>query len=220
MAKRGNGSVSAMIVAENIMGLRKKLGLPVQVAAERCHLAQEELMKLETGVGVFDSAITLLKVAEGYNVDYQRLYESKGKTDLLNAHVPADVYRGIRNLLKERSIKVREFCEMIGCHESAFYYWIGGHNNATVLMFSNIINLLQLKASDLEKMVRGTKTPEPVKDKPEQVPEVVVQKDPFEDRVLKIMRLQKNIGEYVKRLETIVGEVNKLRDELVMLQEQ
>ena len=225
MGKRVNSGASAMIVAENIRNLRKKLGLTVKIAADRCHLAENELMKLESGAGVFDNAITLLKVAEGYNVDYQHLYDnSKGKSEILNANVPVEVYRGIHRILKERSIKVHEFCEMVGCRDSAFYYWVKGNNNSTVLMFANMLNLLQLNSSDLEKMVKEFKPVQVVKPEPVEEPKTIAKpeehKDAFEDRVLKIMRLQKNIGEYVKRLETIIGEVNQLREELVMLQEQ
>ena len=224
------------IVGRNIAARRNALSLPVHIAAERCHVNFDQYMQLEKGIGVFNDAITLLKIAEGLGVTYETFFDDpETGRKIRNANVPVEVYVAIDNMRIGRSITMREICELIGCTCGTYATWKTGTSNASPLLFNNLIQILQLKASDLEKMVLDAKPKQeplpqeevvPVMELPQPAPEFVntlvtgkkpERLDPFEERMLKIMRLQSRIGEYIESLEMIMNEAKQLHSELVAL---
>jgi acetolactate synthase regulatory subunit len=111
------------------------------------------------------------------------------------------------------------FAKLIGVHSSSVGLWLNGKVKPRPMAFQNILTVLKLKSYDLEAMVDSAKeNKKPIENAVvvESEKEEVVADD-FESKVVKIMRLQKELPELVDRLEKMQREIETLKNELSKL---
>lgn len=226
---RARKNKSSVLVGQNIVARRKTLGISQKIAAERCRIPYEKYIQLEKGIGVFESVIPILKVAEGLGITYEVLFENEQNIRIHNACVPQAVWDGIEKLRVEKKLTVLDVAELVGCSKALYVQCKGGESNISPLRFNNILQIFQLKATDLEKMVTDAKQEEEQKPLPEPKPELVeskdsdreepaltrediakapeetTQPDEFETRMLKVMRLQKDIDSLMNQTKAIMS---------------
>ena len=210
------------IVAKNVSAYRFMLGLDYEKFAVRTHLTPERIREIEKGANVLENGMELLRIAEACNIQYSELFEDAetGSTGLSkNAHFPEVVYKRIYKMIQKNYKSITAFAKLIGVHFSTVSLWIKGKTHPVPIAFQNILTVLKLKSYDLEAMVDSAKeNKKPIENavvvEPEKE-EVVA--DDFESKVVKIMRLQKELPELVDRLEKMQREIETLKNELSKL---
>lgn len=214
------------IVAKNVSAYRFMLGLDYKRFGERAGVAPERVQQIEKGIDVMANGIELLRIADACNVQYTDLFEDEetGSTGLkTNAMFPDIVYKNIYKMI-ENCPSRSEFARLIGVHYSTIWLWIKGKSKPGPMAFQNILTIFKLRPCDLEAMVSNEKKAESksVESVQGQITQWVSKEpteptDDFESKVVKIMRLQKQLPELVDRLEKMKLEIETLKDELSKL---
>ena len=234
------------IISKNIRKFKYLLGLDTEQFATRCGLSVERTRELEDGKNVTSNGIDLLRIAEGCNVRYEDVFEAEGEKIVssgFNVKFPPTLFRRIDNWC-DRKEKTRKWvAEKIGVGKDRISQWVSDRGSPSPTVFSNLIALLNLRACDLEAMLKDESLnfvkphyggwpkkvikeeqkplPEP---KPEllkskdsdreepaltrediaKAPEETTQPDEFETRMLKVMRLQKDIDSLMNQAKAIM----------------
>ena len=210
-------------VAENVKRLRISLGLSQQMFAERCHLSVQRVKQFETNFEPLRNVVEIMRIAEGCNVRYDTLFEKEDKTtDWVNALFPNHVLKHICSLLIKKYGKMSIISNVLGVYRGIPGKWVRNIAVPSPTVFANIIEVLQLKSYDLENLADEVNETVAQEDNEEQevpAPAVVEEPDDIKEakRMLRVMRLQQNIDEYIKQLGDIVVAVERLRDELAEL---
>lgn len=211
------------IVAKNVSAYRFMLGLDYEKFAERTHLTPERIREIEKGADVLGNGIELLRIAEACNIQYSDLFEDAdtGSTGLSkNAYFPDVVYKRIYKMIQKNYKSFTAFAKLIGVHFSTVSLWMNGKTHPTPIAFQNTLTVLKLKSYDLEAIVESTRE----KKKPvetavvvEPKKEEVVVADDFESKVVKIMRLQKELPELIEQVNVLYGKIYTLKEKLLEL---
>lgn len=211
------------IVAKNVGAFRFLLGLDYERFAERAHMTAERVKEIESGINVLENGIELVRIAEACSIQYSELFEDadSGATGMSqNAHFPDVVYKRIYKMIQKNYKSNAAFAKLIGVHSSSVGLWLNGKVRPRPMAFQNILTVLKLKSYDLEAMVDSAKeNKKPIENAVVVEPkkEEVVVADDFESKVVKIMRLQKELPELVDRLEKMQREIETLKNELYKL---
>ena len=218
------------IVAKNVSAYRFMLGLDYEKFAERTHLTPERIREIEKGADVLGNGIELLRIAEACNIQYSELFEDAdtGSTGLSkNAYFPDVVYKRIYKMIQKNYKSFTAFAKLIGVHFSTVSLWMNGKTHPTPIAFQNTLTVLKLKSYDLEAMVESTREKKkpvekavPVEPKKEEVVADAVADavaDDFETKVVKIMRLQKELPELIEQVNVLYGKIYTLREKLLEL---
>lgn len=220
-----NKTKTAEIVTKNVKAYRFMLGLDYKQFAERVHSTPERIREMEQGKDVLRDGIELLRISEGCNVQYSELFDDEGVESFSgkNAIFPDEVWEGIYRLLRAKFATQGELAHILGVHYSTPSQWYRGKSHPGPFTLQNILTILKLKSYDLQGMVKEpNKQEEPEFEKTE-IPAVSyltnvqvdsISPDTFESKVIRIMRLQKELPNLVKRLDAIQEELNTLRNEL------
>lgn len=215
-----NKTKTAEIVTKNVKAYRFMLGLDYKQFAERVHSTPERIREMEQGKDVLRDGIELLRISEGCNIQYDDLFDEddgEGNESLTskNARFPDEVWEGIYSLLRECYPNQTRLANVLGVHYSTPSQWYRRRAHPGPFTLQNILTLLKLKSYDLEGMVKEPNKPEePEAEKTEDSADVQVAPDTFEGKVIKIMRLQNELPQLVKRLDMVQQELNTLRNEL------
>ena len=222
---------AGMIVAKNVGAYRFMLGLDYNQFAVRTGLTPDRIRDLEAGKDTLANGIELLRIAEACNIQYTDLFENE-KTKVVsarNARFPEEVWAGIYKLARTQFSSSAALARTVGVHSSTPNLWYKGKAHPQPFVFQNLITLLKLKACDLEAMVkkpaeleeslRSIEAPKVTKVEPATVSayitnENMIDPDTFENKVIKIMKLQKELDHFVDRLDKINQAVYELRNEL------
>ena len=226
-------------VAHNIAVLRDILGLSQTQFAERVQLPVERIRRMEGGPGALDSCVDLLRIAQSCNVQYVDLFETAEEGDgytKCNANVPKYVMDVIDAKRIKEGLTKRELCDKAGTHFTSWAKWMNGICNPSPLSFNNIVAILGLKYYDFdaakpEKPENDAKAFAPIQaEEPEEIPKaaanpgtvetVPVEKETmsqYEIKMLKVLRLQNRIDQYVADLDDIINNITILRNELAKL---
>ena len=217
------------IVAKNVAAFRFMLGLDYERFAERAHLTPERVREIENGVNVLDNGIELLRISEACGIQYSELFEDadSGATGLkMNAKFPDAVYKNIFKMIRKYPSNAA-FARLISVHPSAIGIWLNGKAKPGPMAFQNILAILKLKSYDLEAMVDSVKKEKPeikvadVQGTIEQAVSVAPKKeepaDDFESKVVKIMRLQKELPELIEQVNVLYGKIYTLKEKLLEL---
>ena len=209
------------IVSKNVSSFRFMLGLDFERFAERSHLTPKRVNEIEGGVNVLDNGIELLRISEACGIQYSELFEDadSGATGMSqNAHFPDVVYKRIYKMIQKKYKSNAAFARLIGVHSSSVGLWISGKVKPRPMAFQNILTVLKLKSYDLEAMVDSVKeNNKPIENAVVVAPKQSEPADDFESKVVKIMRLQKELPELVDRLEKMQWEIETLKNELSKL---
>ena len=214
---------SEEIVAKNVSAFRFMLGLDYEKFADRARLTPERIREIESGINVLENGIELLRIAEACNIQYSELFEDEesGATGLRqNAKFPDVVYKRIYKMIQKNYKSLSAFAKLIGVHFSTVSLWINGKTHPVPTAFQNILTVLKLKSYDLEAMVEnGKEKKKPVETDVvvESKKEEVVVADDFESKVVKIMRLQKELPELIEQVNVLYGKIYTLREKLLEL---
>lgn len=248
------------VISKNIRNFRYMLGLSSTQFAERCGLAVERVMELEEGKNVAANGLELLRVAEGCNVRYEDLFDPENgsgtRSPGFNVKFPATLFKRIENWW-ERKGKTRKWvATSIDGRTDTISKWTRDAATPSPKQFSNLVALFNLKAFDLENMLkdeslnksnkhtggrpRGKKELEPVEEpnkktitgldefyemqKTMKTAEEEERKQTendfetaFETRMLKIMKLQRNLDDVLEKLKIIAVTACELHEELEKL---
>ena len=208
------------IVAKNVSAFRFMLGLDYQRFAERAHTTTERVKEIESGINVLDNGIELLRISEACGIQYSDLFEDadSGATGLkMNAKFPDAVYKNIFKMIRKYPSNAA-FARLISVHPSSIGIWLNGKSKPGPMAFQNILTVLKLKSYDLEAMVDSVKeNNKPIENAVVVEPKQPEPADDFESKVVKIMRLQKELPELVDRLEKMQREIETLKNELSKL---
>ena len=205
--------ITKEIVAKNIAVLRDILGLSQEKFAERVQLPVERIRQMEGGPGALDNCVDLLCIAQSCNVHYLDLFESESESDgytKCNAHVPKYVMDVIDAKRTKEHLTKRELCDKIGTHWTMWAKWMRGISNPSPMAFNNLIAVLGLRSFDFT----NAKPKEEETDVELCENAEVAPADDFEARILKAVRLQKKIEEYLGKMDEIVEKITNLRNEL------
>jgi len=211
------------IVAKNVSAYRFMLGLDYEKFAERTHLTPERIREIEKGADVLGNGIELLRIAEACNIQYSELFEDAdtGSTGLSkNAYFPDVVYKRIYKMIQKNYKSFTAFAKLIGVHFSTVSLWMNGKTHPTPIAFQNTLTVLKLKSYDLEAMVESTREKKKPVEKAVSVEpkkEEVVVADDFESKVVKIMRLQKELPELIEQVNVLYGKIYTLKQKLLEL---
>ena len=211
------------IVAKNVSAYRFMLGLDYEKFAERTHLTPERIREIEKGADVLGNGIELLRIAEACNIQYSELFEDvdTGSTGLSkNAYFPDVVYKRIYKMIQKNYKSFTAFAKLIGVHFSTVSLWMNGKTHPTPIAFQNTLTVLKLKSYDLEAMVESTREKKKPVEKAVSVEpkkEEVVVADDFESKVVKIMRLQKELPELIEQVNVLYGKIYTLKEKLLEL---
>lgn len=217
------------IVSKNVSAYRFMLGLDYEKFAERTHLTPERIKEIEKGFDVLGNGIELLRIAEACNIQYSELFEDadSGATGLkMNAKFPDTVYKNIFKMIRKYPSNAA-FARLISVHPSVIGIWLNGKSKPGPMAFQNILTVLKLKSYDLEAMVDSVKKEKPeikvadVQGTIEQAVSVAPKKeepaDDFESKVVKIMRLQKELPELIEQVNVLYGKIYTLKEKLLEL---
>lgn len=218
---------TAEIVANNIKVLRDILGLNHEQFAQRVQLPAERIKQMENAKGTLDNCIDILRIAQSCNVQYMDLFEDqngKYEDSVANAYIGKHVMDVIEAKRYKLGYKKGELCEKVGAHSSLWSKWVSGEVNPSVLSFNNLIVVLGLHYYDFTNTIKDKakedvcidEEPEPDVDV-EIVTERTVPADDFETRMLKVVRLQRKIDDYLEKLDEISNAINSLRNELASM---
>ena len=211
------------IVAKNVSAYRFMLGLDYEKFAERTHLTPERIREIEKGADVLGNGIELLRIAEACNIQYSELFEDSdtGSTGLSkNAYFPDVVYKRIYKMIQKNYKSFTAFAKLIGVHFSTVSLWMNGKTHPTPIAFQNTLTVLKLKSYDLEAIVVSTREKKKPVEKTVSVEpkkEEVVVADDFESKVVKIMRLQKELPKLIEQVNVLYGKIYTLREKLLEL---
>lgn len=232
MYKKEDFSYAARAVAKNIVVLRDILGLTQEQFAERVQLPVERIKQMEGVTGALDDCVDLLRIAQSCNVQYVDLFESdrdsSGHTKC-NARVPKYVMNVIDAKRIKENLTKRELCDKIGAHFTVWSKWMHGDYSPSPLSFNNIIAVLGLKYYDFtaakpENAEEDLSIPEEEPDfapveanalqpvETSAIEEETMSRD--EIKMLKVLRLQNRIDQYVADIDAIVKNIMVLRNEL------
>lgn len=217
-------------VAHNIAVLRDILGLNQEGFAERVQLPVERIRQMEGGPGALDNCVDLLRIAQSCNVQYVDLFETEAETEghtKCNAHVPKYVMDVIDAKRIKEGLTKRELCDKAGTHFTSWAKWMNGTCNPSPLSFNNIIAILGLKYYDFDAAKPESAAEENTTIQEEEPDEIPKAEEPepsekeamnqYEIKMLKVLRLQSRIDEYVADLDDIIGSITILRNELAKL---
>lgn len=210
-------------MAKNVSAYRFMLGLDYEKFAERTHLTPERIREIEKGADVLGNGIELLRIAEACNIQYSELFEDAdtGSTGLSkNAYFPDVVYKRIYKMIQKNYKSFTAFAKLIGVHFSTVSLWMKGKTHPTPIAFQNTLTVLKLKSYDLEAMVESTREKKKPVEKAVSVEpkkEDVVVADDFESKVVKIMRLQKELPELIEQVNVLYGKIYTLKEKLLEL---
>jgi transcriptional regulator with XRE-family HTH domain len=164
-----------------------------------------------------------LRIAEACNIQYSELFEDAdtGSTGLSkNAYFPDVVYKRIYKMIQKNYKSFTAFAKLIGVHFSTVSLWMNGKTHPTPIAFQNTLTVLKLKSYDLEAMVESTREKKKPVEKAVSVEpkkEEVVVADDFESKVVKIMRLQKELPELIEQVNVLYGKIYTLKEKLLEL---
>ena len=210
------------IVSKNVSAFRFMLGLDFERFAERSHLTPKRVNEIEGGINVLDNGIELLRISEACGIQYSELFEDadSGATGLkMNAKFPDAVYKNIFKMIRKYPSNAA-FARLISVHPSAIGIWLNGKAKPGPMAFQNILAILKLKSYDLEAMVDSAiekKKPVETAVVIEPKKEEVVVADDFESKVVKIMRLQKELPELIEQVNVLYGKIYTLKEKLLEL---
>ena len=220
---------AANAIKSNLKKFRLKLGFNQENFALKVGLTKERIIELENGVDALRSCVEILEIAEKIGVGYADFFEKDNeKHTRVNAHVGVEVMRLIDERRIDNGISVKDFCEVTGCKPTNYYRIVRGDNDPAPFSFQNMLTLLNLSSLDL-KRVHVPEREEEQKPLPEPKPELVEsedsckkelnniaeklepkteeqpQPDEFETRMLKVMRLQKDIDSLMNQTKAIMS---------------
>ncbi len=217
-------------VAHNIAVLRDILGLTQEKFAERVQLPVERIRRMEGGPGALDNCVDLLRIAQSCNVQYVDLFETDGESDghtKCNANVPKYVMDVIDAKRIKEGLTKRELCDKAGTHFTSWAKWMGGVCNPSPMSFNNIVAILGLKYYDFDAAKPESAAEENAPIQEEEPDEIPKAEEPepaekeamnqYEIKMLKVLRLQNRIDQYVADLDDIIGSITILRNELAKL---
>lgn len=217
-------------VAHNIAVLRDILGLSQEGFAERVQLPVERIRQMEGGPGALDNCVDLLRIAQSCNVQYVDLFETEAETEghtKCNAHVPKYVMDVIDAKRIKEGLTKRELCDKAGTHFTSWAKWMNGTCNPSPLSFNNIIAILGLKYYDFDAAKPESTAEENTPIQEEEPDEIPKAEEPepsekeamnqYEIKMLKVLRLQNRIDQYVEDLDGIINNITILRNELAKL---
>jgi len=226
-------------ISRHVKEYRYMLGLNQLQFAERCGLGVDRIRELEQGKGATRNAIELLRIAESCNVQYSDLFTRKDDTVVKkNADLPDGVLEGIKNAIDGGGISRKDLAKKMGVCHSNISFWLNGVNALNPFNFQNLITILNLNAAKLGAMVAKQTEERPMVEEPEPESEEKIhplpepnpdfisgkaaedrakniqEEEAFESRMLKIMRLQKNLDDILGRLKLITVTAYELHKEL------
>ena len=221
---------AANAIKTNLRKFRLNLGFNQENFAKKVGFTKERIIELENGVDALRSCVELLEIAEKIGVGYADFFEmANGKHTRVNAHVGVEVMQFIDNRRIENGISIKDFCEVTGCKTTNYYRIIRGDNDPAPFSFQNMVTLLNITASNLKRVHVPEQEKEEQKPLPEPKPELVEsedsckkelnniaeklepkteeqpQPDEFETRMLKVMRLQKDIDSLMNQTKAIMS---------------
>ena len=217
----GVNEYAGTTVARNIKVLRDILGLTQEQFAERVQLPVERIKKMENAEGVMNDCVDLLRIAQSCNVQYVDLFESDGENGghtKCNANVPRYVMDVVdAKRIKEKLTK-RELCDKVGAHWTVWSKWMDGSHNPSPISFNNIVAVLGLKYYDFSAAKPESTEEDEISLRAEE-PEPAEKEamNQYEIKMLKVLRLQNRIDQYVADLDDIIGSITILRNELAKL---
>lgn len=226
----GVNEYAGTTVARNIKVLRDILGLTQEQFAERVQLPVERIKKMEKAEGVMNDCVDLLRIAQSCNVQYVDLFESDGETGghtKCNANVPRYVMGVVDAKRIKEKLTRRELCDKAGAHWTVWSKWMDGSHNPSPMSFNNIVAVLGLKYYDFDAAKPESAAEENAPIQEEEPDEIPKAEEPepaekeamnqYEIKMLKVLRLQNRIDQYVADLDDIIGSITILRNELAKL---
>lgn len=220
---------AANAIKANLRKFRLHIGFNQENFAKKVGFTKERIIELENGIDALRSCVELLEIAEKIGVGYADFFEmANGKHTRVNAHVGVEVMRFIDNRRIENGISIKDFCDVTGCKATNYYRIIRGDNEPAPFSFQNMVTLLNITASNLKQVHVPEQEKEEQKPLPKPRPELLEseescneelkkisdeckaeeeqpQPDAFETRMLKVMRLQKDIDSLMNQTKAIMS---------------
>lgn len=212
---------ASKLVSKHVKEFRYMLGLSQAQFAMRVGIELERIKELETGKNVLNNGLELLQITNSCNVQYVDLFTRDDDSIVeRNAKFGKSVYNGIAQEMKKRGLNPQKVADKLGIHRTAVDSWLNHATYPSPFNFQNLINLLNLdiyKLKSFSKEEAPEDEPEPQAVVPAEPEKTEATEDSFEQRAIKVMRLQKELDTYVAQLDNIIASVTKLRDELASL---
>lgn len=247
------------IISKNIRKFKYLLGLDTETFASRCGLTPERIRELEDGKNVITNGIDLLRIAEGCNVRYEEVFETEDEHVSwtgFNVDFPPTLFSRMEVWWNKKGKDRKFVSKAVGAGAYMISRWVRDKGYPSPRVFSNLLALFNLRACDLEAMLKDDslinvekkhigrpikvakeeQKPLP-KPKPEllkskdsdreeptltrediaKAPEETTQPDEFETRMLKVMRLQKDIDSLMSQTKAIMALAYDLYKQLEKL---
>jgi len=212
---------ASKLVSKHVKEFRYMLGLSQAQFAMRVGIELERIKELETGKNVLNNGLELLQITNSCNVQYVDLFTRDDDSIVeRNAKFGKNVYNGIAQEMKKRGLNPQKVADKLGIHRTAVDSWLNHVTYPSPFNFQNLINLLNLdiyKLKSFSKEEAPEDEPEPQTIVPVEPEKAEATEDSFEQRAIKVMRLQRELDTYVTKLDNIIASVTKLRDELASL---
>lgn len=255
--RRNKNYYYSRIISKNIRKFKYLLGLDTETFASRCGLTPERIRELEDGKNVITNGIDLLRIAEGCNVRYEEVFETEDEHVSwtgFNVGFPPTLFSRMEVWWNKKGKDRKFVSKAVGAGADMISRWVRDKGYPSPRVFSNLLALFNLRACDLEAMlkddslinvekkhigrpVKGAKEeqkpvgtlvwredcqlPEPklelvesedsckkelndIAEKLEQKTKEQPQPDEFEIRMLKVMRLQKDIDSLMSQTKAIM----------------
>lgn len=244
--RRNKNYYYSKIISKNVRKFKYLLGLDTETFASRCGLTPERVREMEDGKNVITNGIDLLRIAEGCNVRYEDLFDTEDEHVSwtgFNVDFPPTLFSRMEVWWNKKGKDRKFVSKAVGAGADMISRWVRDKGYPSPRVFSNLLALFNLRACDLEAMLKddslinvekkhigrpikvAKEEPKPLpKPRPElleseescneelkkisdecKVEEEQPQPDEFETRMLKVMRLQKDIDSLMNQTKAIMS---------------
>lgn len=228
-------------VGENLRTYREAANIPTKIFAERIHLTNHELEKLENGKSeTINNFPLLVKITEELNIRLEDLFEYNNEY-IRKYHFAKYFYEYFEQVIKERNIDKKFLCEKLEITPADFSSFKTGRKVIPVNTMQNLLVILKINSYDLKtcqdayfkenppktKKTRKKgsqssdiaaflQTNNPITVKPAPVPNTNTEDKPEEplNEIIKAYNFYKNVKAYIQELDNIIQSAQKMKQQL------